>query len=722
MKLISTPHTLSRLVLLTGLTSTLHLQAQIDLGNDSLSDLWQLNYNAQELAPNADDDGDGRINRDEAIAGTDPLSSQSFISLQTTENAQGQLILQWQAVMGKSYLPQASSDLITWLPLGDSLIGNGEVEEVIVPPSSADRFFRVSVQDIDTDGDGLNDYEEHLIGFDASDQNTANEANGGDLIAAVSLLTGNTPFQVGSTMQTGTMPTAEAAARFLAMTTFGATRSEITQLQSMGYRAWIDDQMTKTPGLIEPELRERIENGDNRVFLNAKRHSWWRQIMTSDDLLRQRIAYVFSQIWVTSDTNGTLQNQPQGMANYYDLLLNQAFGNMTDLLRGVTKHPTMGAYLTYLKNSKATNGSRPDENYAREVMQLFTIGLHELNEDGSRKKDSEGNDIPTYTNEDITEFARVFTGFSFGGPQNENSTNFQFARRDYNHPMRMYDDFHDTDEKQLLGNTVLPAFEDAPGRTGIDDIYEALDSLIDHPNTGPFLVRRFIQQLVTSNPSPAYIQRVSQVFADNGLGVRGDFAAVFKAILLDPEALSYPTDENLNSGKLQEPWIRYVRMVRTFQAKSVNDSFLLSEWGTEQQIGQLIMRSPSVFNFYLPDHQPAGELANADLFAPEFQILTSVTAISSQNHFSGTMLRGVIPNIRGDDQKFLDFTEELELADDPVALMDRIDLLLTYGAMSSETRTIIIDAINEIPAQDAQERVEMAVRLTVFSPDYAIFR
>ncbi|MEM9172224.1 MAG: DUF1800 family protein, partial [Pseudomonadota bacterium] len=354
------------------------------------------------------------------------------------------------------------------------------------------------------------------------------------------------------------------AARFAAQASFGMTYAQIQSIARTPRDQWIDSQIALPPTLQLPtavDIFNRREAGEFSAFeedveylIYARRLAWWHNTVTAPDTLRQRVAFALSQIFVVSDNVDALLVYPDALSTYYDLMLTNAFGNFRDLLYDVTTSPAMGLYLSHLNNRRSdpANNIFPDENFAREVMQLFSIGLFELNQDGSVQIGSNGLPLPTYSNADIAEFAKVFTGFSFGGDA------AFFGNIDapvFSLPMQMFDVAHEPGEKRLLRGTVLPA-----GQTGLEDVNAAIDNLFEHPNVGPFIGKQLIQRLVTSNPSPAYISRISAVFADNGRGERGDLAAVVRAILLDPEATQRPTGAQQTSGKLQEPVVRYVSL------------------------------------------------------------------------------------------------------------------------------------------------------------------
>ena len=567
-----------------------------------------------------------------------------------------------------------------------------------------------------------------------------------------------------------------SAALFLSRATFGADLELIEEVAEVGVAAWLEEQFDAQPTLHLPftvevldrteeaaeEIldlldvdEEEVEQGLEEVFGDlynpSRRFAWWQAAMTAPDQLRQRVAYALSQILVVSDRADELADAPEGLADYYDVLVRGAFGNYRDLLLEVTLHPVMGFYLSHLNNARSDpqTGRFPDENYAREVMQLFSIGLYELAPDGSRRLDDAGQPIPTYGGDEITEFARVFTGLGSGGPDGE----FGSDEVDFTRPMRMYRRFHEPGDKRLLGGTVLPG-----GRHGMRDVEAAIDNLFHHPNVGPFLGRRLIQRLVTSNPSPAYIARVSAAFADNGAGERGDLKAVIRAILLDPEA----RPEKRLGGRVQEPILRHVALLRAFRAWSEREVFLELGYRFEEELLQHPLSAPSVFNFYSPDHQPKGELSRQGMVAPELQITTSATIVSAANLLEDVTRHGDLVElpelslicleepevcdelIACDDEPCfearaeelfddlgeeiyehyaveLDLEDEFELAEDDLpALLDRLDLLLTRGGMSASTRKTIQRAVQ--PLEDPEKRLQLAFYLTLISPDYAVVR
>ncbi|MEL6804936.1 MAG: DUF1800 family protein, partial [Bacteroidota bacterium] len=384
------------------------------------------------------------------------------------------------------------------------------------------------------------------------------------------------------------------------------------------------------------------------------------------------------------------------LSDYYDIFMEHGLGNYEDLLMAITLHPIMGVYLTHFNNPRTLpeENIRPDENYAREVMQLFSIGLFELNPDGSKKLDNEGNFIPTYDNDDIKEFAKVFTGLGNGAPDGDFGTPPSPFLVDFMRPMRMYEFWHEPGPKYLLNDFVVPA-----GQSGMQDIAMAINHLTHHPNTGPFICHRLIQHLVKSNPSPAYIERISSVFADNGQGVRGDLGAVVKAILLDPEARDCSWLEEMQNGKLREPIGRYTHILKAFRYSNetnryYNDPFWFL--GLQQQ---LPLWAPSVFNFYLPDFQPNGPIAEADLVAPEFQLHNTATSISYINILNFWTFGGFIMDNGFVYESIGEELPEEELIrpqigdllgwENTEVLLDELNLVLCHGRLSNSTRAIV---------------------------------
>lgn len=511
----------------------------------------------------------------------------------------------------------------------------------------------------------------------------------------------------------------EEASRFAAQATFGMSFGEIDALARQGKEAWVSSQFA-TPisdhGSIVADLVARRDAGEFAAFeqdieylVLFRRLAWWHRTITARDALRQRIAFALSEIFVVSDNVDDLIINPYALSNYYDTLLAHAFGNYRGLLRDVSLHPAMGIYLSHVNNRRSdpANNIFPDENYAREVMQLFSIGLFELNIDGSLRLDPAGDPIPTYSNVEIREFAKIFTGLSFGGP----NAFFGKPIPVFLAPMQMFDAQHEPGEKRLLNGTVVPA-----GQTGLQDIEAVIDNLFNHPNVGPFIGTQLIQRLVTSNPSPAYVERVARAFNGDTTGVRGDMRAVVRAVLLDPEATQTTMAD---FGKLREPVVRYASILRQFGANS-SDGFIANTGYFVQELGkQHPLSAPSVFNFFLPAHSPSGEIAAAGLVAPEFQITTSNSIVGLSNLIDFIVLADYVTD---SPEPFtavsLDFQDYTEIAGDIGALVDRLDIVLTAGTLDPATRQAIEAVLADI--EDLAIRARIAIYMFLISSDYAV--
>ncbi len=547
------------------------------------------------------------------------------------------------------------------------------------------------------------------------------------------------------------------AGRFLSQATLGADYETIQKVAAMGYEPWIDEQFNLPKSEYLPltqsiyqhfinawanqfGLNNVKEDGENLPFGHFFSLAWWQNNMTATDLLRHKIALALSEILVVSYKSGNLEDSGFGISYFYDILYKNAFGNYREVLRQVTLAPAMGTYLSHYNNPKSdpSINRHPDENYAREVMQLFSIGLYELNQDGTQKLVN-NQPIPTYNNTDIKEFAKIFTGLGAGERWVSILEDFSdeppewgmdFYESNPTKSMKIYEAWHEQGEKRLLNGQIVPT-----GQTGMQDIEAAMDNLFNHPNIGPFIGRRLIQNLVKSNPSPAYIGRVAAAFADNGEGQRGDMKAIIKAILLDPEArdCDYATKNDI--GKLRAPLARYVHALRAFKVNSTSNTFWDDGYLTEMTLQQIPLRANSVFNFYLPDYQPNGAIAESNQFAPEFQIHNSTTSISYGNLlytmlYEEESLYNLKPELEGvgvieiDATKpiQLDFSAEDAMASNLNALLDRLDILLTNGNLSTNTRKIIFNALNQMDTEDVWDIRNTAVFLIMLSPDYAILK
>lgn len=522
---------------------------------------------------------------------------------------------------------------------------------------------------------------------------------------------------------------AAAASRFLIQSTFGPTKADIDALTGKSLadlNSWIDAQMAQP---VSSHLAATdadftaFATGSNPQYSQANRQAaWWKLAVTAPDQLRQRVAFALSELFVVSDVNSTLSANPRGMANYYDVLVRGAFGNFRDLLEQVTLSPVMGTYLSSLRNTKATYDktgnllTSPDENYAREVMQLFTIGLNQLQPDGTLKLDAVGVPIPTYDQKTITEVAKVFTGWSFAADTSV-ASNFRGAAANYISPMVLFPTYHEDGPKTVVGGVQIPA-----NQGGLKDLKDMLDALFNHPNTAPFIARSLIQRLVTSNPSPGYVYRVAQVFANNGNGVRGDLGAVVRAILTDYEARSDAVAGTASFGKLKEPLLRVTAIMRAFNAAANNGRY--AYLNPENQTAQAALRSPTVFNFFEPGYVQPGALANAGLYAPEFQIVTDTTAISVPNLLWNLIYAKRSTTNTADATVGIQLDSLLPISDDSQALIDATNLLLAGGGLSKPIVDRLVTALNAMPSYNVDanrmERVRSAIYLTVSVPQGAV--
>jgi uncharacterized protein (DUF1800 family) len=505
------------------------------------------------------------------------------------------------------------------------------------------------------------------------------------------------------------------ASSFLTRSTFGPNSGEIGRLTGQPYDAWLAQQFLMPPTYHLPQynalMQARSSDTEDR---GIRMEVWWKTAVTAPDQLRQRVAFALSQIMVASDRETALVLAQQGLCYYYDILVRNAFGNYRQLLEEVTLSPEMGRYLSMLGNRKPNpaTGIRADENYAREVMQLFSIGLVQLNLDGTPKRDADGNTIPTYDQDDIEGLARVFTGWSWS---NDNGSFKRFEDpSDWLRPMVPFESFHDTDAKTIVGGVMFPA-----GGTAGPELAQALDTLFNHPNVGPFIAIRLIQRLVTSNPSPGYVARVAGVFNDNGAGVRGDLQAVIRAILMDPEALAGASPSNPHFGKPREPLLVVAHLWRAFDARAASGNYIYPN--PQNDLAQAPQSSPSVFNFYSPFYAPPGDIEQTGLVAPEFEIENEVSITSQFNrYFSGTVVFNSARSNPGPDDVLIQIGREQAMAGDPDALVDHLDVLLLSGRMTDDMRATLLAHIEAIPASNPTQRVVDAIYLIATSPQYLV--
>jgi uncharacterized protein (DUF1800 family) len=527
-----------------------------------------------------------------------------------------------------------------------------------------------------------------------------------------------------------------AAARFLAQATFGPVDADIDRLMQMGYSAWIDEQFATPRGETHLAFFKTLNNGNDKEVGSA----FWKNALTGKDQLRLRMAYALSQIFVISLEDGDVDNYDRAVAAWLDMLNTNSFGNYRALLESVSLNPMMGLYLTHLANQKADpiSGRVPDENYAREVMQLFSIGLVQLKTDGSPLTGSDGMVLETYTPADVAGLAKVFTGWSWACPVAEDKGCFLRGessngnKRDPDRDLKQmipYANYHSTDAKTFLGKTI-PA-----GTSAAASLATALDHLAAQSNVAPFISRQLIQRFTTSNPSAGYVSAVASVFNNNGSGVRGDFKAVLKAVLLHPEARV----QSDISGKVREPVLRLSAFMRAFPHDSRSKKFDIAVPNNPATaLGQAPLHSPSVFNFYRPGYvAPKTESAARNLVAPELQIVNETSVAGYVNYMRDSIGSGVGrsagDNLGGRDLQVISYTAELDLAADVPKLVDRVTTRLAYGAVGPTRRTEIINAVNSIAIAGAgmsakdidtakRQRVNAAILLTMTAPEFVVIK
>ena len=501
------------------------------------------------------------------------------------------------------------------------------------------------------------------------------------------------------------------AARFLAQASMGASRELINQVKTKGYAAWLDGQLAMSgSGTRWDWLVAKGYNAD------ANKHSEvgfdaaaWRKLISAPDTLRQRITLALSEILVVA-MSGLVTSPWRSFsaAAYLDLLEVNAFGNYRTLLGAVSTSAPMGQFLTSRGNAKAnpSTGSHPDENYARELMQLFTIGIVKLNQDGTPALVN-GSPVYTYTQSDVSALARVFTGWDFDLAASGNTTP-NFLRR----PMTQIASRHETGASTFLGGTV------AAGLNGADAMRAALDILFAHANVAPFISRQLIQRLVTSNPSPGYVARISAVFNNDGRNVKGNLKAVIRALLLDTEART--TQRSSGAGKLREPILRLVAWARACGVTSASDTWAIGNTSDPVgRLGQSPLRAPSVFNFFRPGYVPPGSgIAAAGLVAPEFQIANESTVVGYVNFMQRLVGSGI-----GD--VLANYTPWLPLADNGVSLLAEINTVLAAGQLGAATQTLILNAINSMPKGTDPlrlNRIRVILVLVLAAPEFIVLK
>jgi len=508
------------------------------------------------------------------------------------------------------------------------------------------------------------------------------------------------------------------AVRLLEQSTFGPNSRLIGHVMTIGAQAFLDEQYA-APASQYPALKY-VPAGAQASFcpsdpdptcardyytLFLLQNAFFTNALNGADQLRQRVAFALSQILVTS---GITVNLAYAMAKYQQIFLDNAFGNYEDILTRVTLSPVMGDYLNMVNNDKPKAGVNPNENYARELMQLFSIGVWQLNQDGTQKLDASGAPIPTYGQDEIEGFAHAFTGWTYpvlaGVPARiHNPKNFLGD-------MAPVDSNHDKGAKLLLNGFVLPG-----GHTIQADLVAAIHNVFMHPNVGPFIGKQLIQKLVTGDPSPQYVSRVAAAFNDNGQGVRGDMKAVVNAILTDPEARG-AAKATPGYGKLREPVLWMIAAARAVNTQS-DGVFFAQQSG---QLGQTLFYPASVFNYYPPTYL----LPDTDHVAPEFAIQNSSTAIDRYNFANALSFGTIAPlvTLPGAIGTTPDFGWLAAVAGDTTGLLDQLDAMMLHGTMPVAMRSAISNAVEAIPAANTLLRAKTAFYLVATSAEYLVER
>jgi uncharacterized protein (DUF1800 family) len=490
-----------------------------------------------------------------------------------------------------------------------------------------------------------------------------------------------------------------AAARMLDQTSFGATAATIAHVQSIGQSAYLTEQFTE-PTTILPDIANPVPSYCGTVAYPCVESTWWKVALTGNDQLRQRVAFALSEIFVVSSAsiNG------YAITPYHNMLANDAFGNFATIMNDVSLSTAMGGYLNMLNSAKPATGQIANENYPRELMQLFTLGLYELNQDGSLKLDGNGNTIAPYTETDVQNFAKAYTGWTYANADGSTPTRL-IGTANYDHPMVAVESEHDMTQKTVLGTT-LPS-----GQSAEQDLAAALAVIFNQPNAGPFVCKQLIQHLVTSNPSAAYVARVSAVFANDGNNVRGDMKAVITAILTDTEARAGDTNPSFNGGHMREP---ILWMTATMRGLGYTNTDTNGYYGSlsnyAQNLNERPYRSGSVFNFFPPSYVIPGTTVNA----PEFGLENTASAIlrlTQANSFVYNKVTGFTVDLSATSTLGV-------MASNPGALVDQLGLIFMDGQMPATMRTDIVNHITTLT--DPAERVRVATYLVITSSFYKI--
>jgi len=586
------------------------------------------------------------------------------------------------------------------------------------------------------------------------------DANGGTGVSGPVIIDGPS-----ITNGEGAFGTSQSTARFLTQATFGPKPGEISSLTGTSASSWFAQQLAMEPTLVRPDFDAyqgfTPDNGESELFFGAPSFVFWKQAAQAPDQLRLRMAFALSQILVVSDTGGEiLFDVPESMVGYQDILRAHAFGNYRDLLEAITFNPAMGEWLTYMGNQKADSSGRvPDENYARELLQLFTVGLVELQPNGEPRLQN-GQPVELYNNKDVTGLARVFTGLDIAGLDRSVFPSLVDAvgevedlGENFLRPMTFNDALHSDREKTFLICSI------SAGTGTLDSIDQALDCIMAHPNVGPFVSRQLIQRFTTSDPSPEYVERVAAAFDAGsfllpdgrrvGDGRKGDLPPTLAAILFDPDAQIEPALDDPQFGKIREPVLRFTHWARSFGVDGSKPEYALELENTSSpnDLSQHPHRARSVFNFYRPGYTAPGTQSGAlGMTVPELQIVNATSTTGYINFMTFWTFGGLDTldereiedelserNIPFDSAEVADawrpdYSAEIALANNPAALLDRLDRTLAYGTLSDETRASIESAVNQIPLDNEEDeegrtlRAQLAVFLIMTSPDYLVQR
>lgn len=495
----------------------------------------------------------------------------------------------------------------------------------------------------------------------------------------------------------------ETATRLLDQSTFGPTATDIETVRTLGVDGYLQQQFHTKPSQLAPiPYPLPPQCAADNSFIPCEESEWWQAAMTGQDQLRQRVAFALSQIFVISSDSV----DARAITAYHNMLARDAFRNYNDIMQDVTLSPGMGAYLNMLNSAAAPEGQIANENYARELMQLFSIGINRLHDDGTLILDANGNPIPNYTQEQVQAFARAFTGWTYALPDNSTPDFYPNWDPNFYHPMVPVAWAHDTSSKTLLGGTVLPA-----GQSASEDLNGAIRNIFNHPNVGPFICKQLIQHLVTSRPSPAYVKRVVHVFVNDGRGMRGNMWAVVRAILEDPEARAGDTNPALDGGHLREPilWVaNFYRTIGFHNTDPTGSYFVLSELSA--YINQEPYASPSVFNFFSPQYV----IPHARLNAPEFQLENTASSILRANladYMVGNYVSGI--NIDLSASSTLGRLAQKS----PAKMVDALSVMFMHNQMPADMKTEIV---NTITGMSADQQVRVAIFLVVTSSQYKI--